>query len=127
MGLIHLENMEFFALIGHYKEEQIAGTNFLVNLTLETNMDKPSKTDELDDALDYQKAYQIVAKIMSKKAKLLEFVANNILDELFLEFNGLLKNATVKVSKLNPPFGGGRTAAVCVELSRGKMESEETA
>ena len=118
MGLIHLENMEFYALIGHYKEEQMAGTNFLVNLILETNMDKPSRTDNLEDALNYQKAYQIVANVMGKKAKLLEFVANNILNDLFLEFKGLLKNATVKISKLNPPFGGGKTVAVCVEMSR---------
>lgn len=118
MGLIHLENMEFYALIGHYKEEQISGTNFIVNLTLETNMEAPSKSDNLEDALDYQKAYQVVADAMNKKAKLLEFVANNILDNLFLEFKGALKSASVKVSKLNPPFGGGKTAAVCVEMFR---------
>ncbi len=125
MGLIHIENMEFYALIGHYKEEQIVGTNFLVNLTLKTNMEKPSMSDNLDDALDYQKAYQIVASVMKKKAKLLEYVANNILDDLFLEFEKTLKEATVKISKLNPPFGGGKTMAVSVELSRGKTESED--
>jgi dihydroneopterin aldolase len=118
MGLIHLENMEFYAPIGHYEEEQIVGTNFLVNLTLETNMDKPAETDNLDDALDYQKVYEIVATIMAKKAKLLEFVANNILDELYTEFQGLLIHASVKISKLNPPFGGGKTAAVCIEMKR---------
>lgn len=105
MGYIHLENMEFFAHHGHYDEERIVGNKFLVNLTLETNMDVASHSDKLEDALDYQLVYQIIKQQMSKKSHLLEHIAGRILDALYNQFTTIEK-ATVKISKLNPPMGG---------------------
>lgn len=105
MGYIHLENMEFFAHHGHYDEERIVGNKFLVNLTIKTNMDAPSKSDRLEDALDYQTVYSIVKEEMRKKSHLLEHIAGRILDSLYNEFDAI-DNATIKISKLNPPMGG---------------------
>jgi 7,8-dihydroneopterin aldolase/epimerase/oxygenase len=105
MGLIQIENMEFYAFHGHYKEEQIVGNKFLVDLTIETDMSVPSKSDNLKDAVNYQKAYQIVKDEMGKKSYLLENIAGRILDSLYSEMSGI-KKVTVKVSKMNPPIGG---------------------
>jgi len=105
MGLIQIENMEFYAFHGHYKEEQIVGNKFLVDLTIETDMSVPSKSDNLKDAVNYQKAYQIVKDEMGKKSYLLENIAGRILDALYSEMSGI-KKVTVKVSKMNPPIGG---------------------
>lgn len=105
MGLIHLEDMEFYAFHGCFKEEQIAGNRFLVSLTLETDMNKPAETDNIEEALNYQIAYQLVRQQISIKSHLLENVAKRILDTLFKEF-AQLQMARVKVSKLNPPMGG---------------------
>jgi 7,8-dihydroneopterin aldolase/epimerase/oxygenase len=52
MGLIKIENMEFYAFHGHYREEQIVGNKFIVDLTLETDMEKPMKSDSLKDAVN---------------------------------------------------------------------------
>ena len=38
MGLIQIENMEFYAFHGHFKEERIVGNKFIVDLTIETDM-----------------------------------------------------------------------------------------
>ena len=116
MGLIHLEDMEFYAYHGCFQEEQIAGNRFLVNLMLETNMDAASETDSIDDALNYQTAYQLVRKEMAVTSHLLEHVAKRILDVLFTQFQQL-KYAKVKVSKMNPPMGGAMRC-VSVELER---------
>jgi dihydroneopterin aldolase len=105
MGLIQIENMEFYAFHGHFKEEQIVGNRFLVDLTIETDMRIPSKSDNLRDAVNYQKAYQIVKSEMEKKSYLLENIAGRILDTLYSEMPGI-KKATIKVSKMNPPIGG---------------------
>jgi dihydroneopterin aldolase len=105
MGLIQIENMEFYAFHGHFKEEQIVGNKFLVDLTIETDMEKPMETDNLRDAVNYQKAYQIVKEEMEKKSHLLEHIAGRILDALYSEMSGITK-ATIKVSKMNPPMGG---------------------
>ena len=41
MGLIQIENMEFYSFHGHFREEQIVGSRFLVDLTIETDMSLP--------------------------------------------------------------------------------------
>ncbi len=105
MGLIQIEGMEFYSFHGHYKEEQIVGNKFLVDLTIETDMEKPMASDNLKDAVNYQRAYEIVKLQMELKSHLLEHIAGRILDALYAEMEGI-KKVTVKVSKLNPPIGG---------------------
>jgi 7,8-dihydroneopterin aldolase/epimerase/oxygenase len=116
MGLIQIENMEFYSFHGHFKEEQIVGNKFLVDLTIETDMSIPSKSDNLRDAVNYQKAYQIVKSEMEKKSYLLENIAGRILDTLYSEMPGI-KKATIKVSKMNPPIGG-KIGSVSVVMER---------
>ena len=105
MGLIQIENMEFYAFHGHFKEEQIVGNKFLVDLTIETDLKRPSETDNLKDAVNYQQAYQIVKKQMEKKSYLLENIAGRILNAIHTEMSGIIK-VTVKVAKMNPAMGG---------------------
>jgi dihydroneopterin aldolase len=116
MGLIQIEGMEFYSFHGHFKEEQIVGNKFLVDLAIETNMDQPKKSDNLKDAVNYQRAYEIVKMEMEKKSHLLEHIAGRILDALYAEMEGINK-ATVKVTKMNPPIGG-KIASVSVVMSR---------
>lgn len=105
MGTIHLEDMEFYAFHGHYKEERIVGNKFIVNLDIETDLEAASRSDKLQDALDYQSAYKIVKDQMQIKSHLLEHIAGRILDALLNEFNEI-KTVSIKLSKLNPPVGG---------------------
>ena len=64
MGLIQIENMEFYSFHGHYKEERIVGNRFLVDLTLETDMTVAAGSDNLKDAVNYQRVYEIVKQQM---------------------------------------------------------------
>lgn len=116
MGLIQIENMEFYAFHGHFKEEQIVGNKFLVDLIIETDMGKPADTDNLKDAVNYQQAYLIVKSQMEKKSYLLENIAGRILNAIYAELKGVRK-ATVKVSKMNPAMGG-KIGAVSVIMER---------
>jgi len=116
MGVIRLENMEFYAYHGHFKEEQIVGNKFLVDLLIETNMSNPAQSDDLKDAVNYQKAYMLVKEEMSKKSHLLEHIGKRILDVLFQELKGIEK-ITVRVAKMNPPVGG-KMDSVSVTLTR---------
>jgi dihydroneopterin aldolase len=122
MGLIQIENMEFYSFHGHFREERIVGNKFIVDLILETDMKVPSESDNLKDAVDYQKAYAIVRQQMDIKSHLLEHIAGRILDSLFSELQGI-KNATVKVAKMNPPMGG-KIGSVSVTLSRSEEEKK---
>jgi dihydroneopterin aldolase len=116
MGLIRIEDMEFYAFHGHYREEQIVGNHFLVDVALETDTGKAGKSDDLSDTLNYQTAYLIVKREMEKTSNLLEHIATRILDALYSEMNGIIR-ATVKVSKMNPVMGG-RIGRVSIEISR---------
>lgn len=116
MGKIEIEGMHFYAYHGHFEAEQIVGNPFNVDLVLETNCESAAKSDDLNDALNYQSVYEIVQKEMMQKSKLLENVARRILDALYLSFPSIEK-ATVKVSKLNPPMGG-QIEKVSITLSR---------
>jgi 7,8-dihydroneopterin aldolase/epimerase/oxygenase len=116
MGQIHLEDMEFYAFHGHFKEERIVGNKFLVDLILETDMTVPGETDNLNDAVNYQSVYKLVKREMGKKSHLLEHIAKRILDAICNELPGIT-NATVKIRKMNPSMGG-KMRAVSVTLSR---------
>jgi len=116
MGIIKIEDMEFYAFHGHYLEEQIVGSHFLVDVVIETDTDRAGKSDDLGDTLNYQTAYLIVKREMEKASNLLEHIATRILNALYDELPGINK-ATVKVSKLNPVMGG-RIGRVSVEISR---------
>jgi dihydroneopterin aldolase len=85
-------------------------------VTLETDMEIPMESDNLKDAVNYQRAYEIVKQEMQKKSHLLEHIAGRILNALYAEMEGI-KKATVKVSKVNPPVGG-RVNSVSVVVSR---------
>jgi dihydroneopterin aldolase len=116
MGLIRIEQMEFYSFHGCFEEERIVGNRFIVALEMETNMEKACETDRIEDALNYQTAYDLVKAQMKINSYLLEHIACRILDALFSEFPQLEK-ASVKVSKMNPPMGG-KIGSVSVEISR---------
>ncbi|MBN1131583.1 MAG: dihydroneopterin aldolase [Bacteroidales bacterium] len=106
MGKIIIEEMEFYAFHGHYKEEQIVGNRFLVDLEIEGDMSIPASSDRLGDAINYQVAYRLIREEMrKKKSNLLENIAKRILDALFDNLKGI-ERATVRVRKMNPPLGG---------------------
>ncbi len=117
MGKIFISDMEFFAFHGHYPEEKLAGNKFIVDLTLWADTEKAQKSDQLEDALNYQVAYAIVKEVVTgTKSNLLENIAENILNAIFAEFPQLQK-AIVNIKKITPPMGG-QIGAVGVEISR---------
>ena len=105
MGKIQLENMEFYSYHGCFKEEQIIGTKFVVDLEIETDTTKAEVSDHLTDTLNYQEIYHVIKKEMEQKSHLLEHVARRIIDSVQAAFPGI-NHIRVKVSKLNPPVGG---------------------
>jgi dihydroneopterin aldolase len=113
---IHIEGMKFYAFHGHYPVEQLVGNEFIVALKIETEDYEAINSDKLDDALNYQIAYEIVKAEMSFNSNLLEHVANRILNALYSRFS-LVRRAEVKISKLNPPMGG-EIEKVSVTLSK---------
>ncbi|MBK6344989.1 MAG: dihydroneopterin aldolase [Bacteroidales bacterium] len=90
---------------GHFKEEQVIGTRFMVDLYIEVDTGQAERSDNLHDTVNYLTVYQTVKKEMEQKSHLLEHVAHRILKAVHARFPDV-SEAEVKISKLNPPLGG---------------------
>ncbi|MCT4615987.1 MAG: dihydroneopterin aldolase [Marinifilaceae bacterium] len=116
MAIIELEGLEYYAYHGCFKEEQIVGNKFEMYVKLEYDAAKPCETDFIGDALNYQRAYEMISKEVKITSHLLEHVCERVLDMLYENFPEIQK-ATIKLSKLNPPMGG-QIKKVSLTLSR---------
>lgn len=105
MSQISINGMEFFAYHGCFEEEQIIGTNFIVDLEIETDTSKSEETDKLSDTINYQEVYLLIKKEMEQNSKLLEHVGKRILNSLTTQFSEIEKTK-IKISKINPQLGG---------------------
>lgn len=114
MGQISIEGMEFFAYHGCFREEQLIGTKFIVDVFIETDTSEAEKTDDLEKTVNYQSIYSLVKEEMSVNSKLLEHLGRRILNRIKMEFPPV-SDCRIKVSKMNPPVGG-KVERVCLEL-----------
>lgn len=105
MGKITLKNIKVYAYHGCLNEETIIGSEYLVNVTVWANLEKAKKSDHLADTVDYVHINAIVKKEMSVPSKLLEHVAQRIINRLFSELSAITK-IKIAVAKINPPIGG---------------------
>lgn len=102
---IELEAMKFYAFHGVAPQETRVGNTFVVDMVLTAPLDKAVANDNLEDTVNYATVYEMVKQEMAIPSKLLEHAAGRILKRLKETFPQLLA-VELKLSKLNPPFGG---------------------
>ena len=118
MGKIYLKNIRLYSYHGCMDEEKKIGSDYVVNLKVKTDLSASSKSDNLADTVDYVNLYSIVKEEMDQRAKLLETVADRIINRVLKDHPDVIK-ASVKVAKKNPPIGGNvEEVAVKRELRR---------
>lgn len=105
MNKILVEGIKIYAYHGCLAEEGKIGTNYIVDVTLETDFSEAAKKDDLTKTIDYVVVYDIVKSQMAIRSKLIEQVGQRIVDELKKQF-ATIKKVEVKVTKLNPPMNG---------------------
>ena len=115
-GIIELEDMEFYAYHGCFKEEQVVGNRFMVNIAIQVDVTKPSQTDNIQDALNYVSVYELTKHQIQQNSHLVEHLCERILNAIHQKFD-FVDWVKVKVSKMNPPMGG-QMKAVSVTLQR---------
>jgi dihydroneopterin aldolase len=105
MHKITVEGIKVYAYHGCLEEESKIGTNYTVDVLMETDFSEAAKTDDLEKTIDYVIVYTIVKTQMAIRSKLIEQVGQRIVDELKKQFD-TLKKVEVKVTKINPPMNG---------------------
>lgn len=101
---VSLKEARFYAPIGYYEEEQILGNEFFVSIDVCFPFPH-GETENLLHTLNYEELYQIAAKVMQPKRKLLESAAAEILEQV-RELVADAESIEVVIRKSNPPFGG---------------------
>ena len=115
MGKIAIEGMRFYAFHGFYEEEQSVGNEYKVDIYVTTDFSKAAQSDNLEGTVNYETIYRIVKIEMQKKTKLLEALAQRIIDRIKHVFD-TIESITIRLSKLNPPISGD-IDSVWIELS----------
>ncbi|MGQ3677718.1 dihydroneopterin aldolase [Tenacibaculum discolor] len=115
MGIIRVNDIRVFTNHGCLDEEARIGSEYRVDIEVKADLQKSAQTDYLADTVDYVYLNQIVKEEMAIRSKLLEHVAQRILDRIFKEIQ-LVDEAEVSVAKINPPIGGN-VAEVAIVLS----------
>jgi dihydroneopterin aldolase len=104
-GKVALEGLEFHAFHGVYPHERESGNWFEVDIAVETDFSAAAREDDITGTVNYEELFRIVREEMEKPSKLLETVAEKIVDNVLREFQEVLQ-VELKISKLNPPIGG---------------------
>ena len=115
MGIIKVTNINVYAYHGCLDEEGKIGSDYRVDVMVKANLQPSAYSDHLADTIDYVHVNRIVKEEMGIRSKLLEHVAKRIIDRIFKEIP-IAAQATVAVSKLNPPIGGD-VESVTIEMT----------
>lgn len=113
MGIIQVNNIKLYAYHGCLEEEAKIGSWYRVAVEVKADLKKSATTDNLKDTVDYVHLNLIVKEEMAIRSKLLEEVAQRILDRFFKEIP-LIKKAKIEVAKINPPIGGNVEEVVII-------------
>ena len=116
MGQIYLENIRTYSHHGCMKEETVIGSEYRVDLWVDADLTVASSSDDLKDTPDYVVLHQIVVKEMKIPSRLLEHVAQRIIERIRSTVKDL-DHIRVRVSKINPPIGGDiQSVSVLLEV-----------
>ena len=105
IGKVALEGLEFHAFHGVYPHERESGNWFLIDVSVDTDFSHAAEQDELNDTVNYETLFKIVKQEMEIPSKLLETVAEKIVDNILNSFPQV-ELVEFKISKINPPIGG---------------------
>jgi dihydroneopterin aldolase len=105
MAEIKLEGMSFFSHHGYYTHEQVRGGNYLVDVSMDVDIEQAALRDDLHATVNYEIVYRICADIMDQPAKLIETVAYRIAHEIKKTFPEA-SNIKVVIHKLTLELGG---------------------
>ncbi|MEO6669752.1 MAG: dihydroneopterin aldolase [Ferruginibacter sp.] len=101
MITIHLNKLEFFAHHGLHDEEAITGTNFEVSASI--SFQPVGRITSIHQTINYADVYKVIEKHMVQPVALLEMLAENISDDIYL-LDNRIDNINITINKMHPPL-----------------------
>lgn len=97
---IEITRLKLYAYHGCNDFEKKYGQDFYLNITCKLDLQKPSKTDDLNDTVSYAKIVKLATFVFTKeKYDLIEKAAGEVADSLLSEF---IKINEVKIKVFKP-------------------------
>ena len=115
MGVIAVSGIKLYAFHGCMEEEEKIGSDYEVDVVLESDLSEAAKSDDLTQTVDYVAVNKIVTEEMAIRSKLLEHVAQRIIAKL-ADNHPEIVFMEVSVGKLNPPIDGNVDRVVVTEF-----------
>lgn len=99
MDKIKIKDLEVYCNHGVFKEENILGQKFLVSVILYLDTGKAGKSDMIEDSISYAEVAHFIKKFMKEHTfKLLEAVAENLAEELLIQYS-MVEKLNVEIKK----------------------------
>ncbi|WP_123042723.1 dihydroneopterin aldolase [Cohnella candidum] len=104
MDKMVLKRMVFYGYHGVFPEENKLGQKFYVDLDLRLDLTKAARSDDVADTVNYAEIHSTVKAIVEgAPVKLIEALAEKIANAVLGTYT-IINEATVSVTKPNPPF-----------------------
>lgn len=102
---IALEGIKIVAPIGFYDYEREKQNIFVIDIAVDLPWVETDDHDNLENTINYEEIYSLVNYEMSKECKMMEDVADRILQRI-LKLSNHLNCVSVRIRKKNPPLNG---------------------
>ena len=111
---INLLGLRFHAYHGVLEQEHVVGNDYCLDVRMKYDISKAMLSDNIEDTLNYAKAYELIRKEMMIPSRLLEHVAYRIGSRLMKQFPEI-ENIDIRLTKKNPTMGADGDGAM-IEL-----------
>jgi 7,8-dihydroneopterin aldolase/epimerase/oxygenase len=117
VDIISIRGLEFYAFHGATDEEQAIGHRYRVDIRLSVDTRLAARTDRVSDTVNYAEVAALLVAIgTGTQCRLLEALAQRMIDELFMRFSRV-ETVDLGVEKLLPPMNA-IVEAVGVQIIR---------
>lgn len=104
MDRMLLKGIVFYGYHGVFTEENRLGQKYIVDLDLHLDLSRAALTDDVNDTVNYAEIHALVKGIVEgPPVKLIETLAEKIASAILGTYTSIIE-ATVSVTKPNPPF-----------------------
>ena len=92
MDQILIRGLKVFGYHGVNPEEKENGQNFILDITMDMDLQKPCQTDCVDDTVSYAKVIKTVIRVMTERSyDLLERVSQRVAEQILQEYLAIQK------------------------------------
>ena len=114
--LLVLEGMSFYGYHGETPAERTLGNRFYVDVELRLDLATAGRTDDLNDTLDYSRAFALIRTVLEDQHySLIEAIAARVAETLLAEPR--IHSVKVRVGKQPPIAGAIERCSVIIERS----------